>query len=493
MGKVEDRTGEAGDTWTAALMTTVALEAPGLGDRSYLISDGEVGVVVDPQRDPSQYLHEADQLGVDITFVLETHIHNDYVSGGLALARATGATYAIPAGEPVSFPDEFRALGDGDLVTTGQLEITAMATTGHTAHHLAYLIRVANDGDDDGGGLVVCTGGSLLVNSTGRTDLLGTALAEGLARAQWHSVRRLLTSLPKRARILPTHGFGSFCSATPTHGALNGVQTIAQELEQNPAALLDEDDFVARLHDDPLPIPSYYRYMAPLNRKGPAAPCFEPVADLDPDALGDAIRGAEWVVDLRQRREYADGHLPGTLNLELGANLTTYLGWIVPWQSALVLVANEPAEIDEARRMIARIGRDDLSATALWERTVSDLDDGRLAGGSGLNSYPVASFSDLAQRWSDREASGLHVLDVRHLHEWQAGHLSGARHVALPELIERRSEVPTTGQVWVHCGGGFRAAVAASLLSGWGASPVLIDDAWEKAKLADLPVVSQDD
>ena len=177
MGKVEDRTGEAGDTWTAALMTTVALEAPGLGDRSYLISDGEVGVVVDPQRDPSQYLHEADQLGVDITFVLETHIHNDYVSGGLALARATGATYAIPAGEPVSFPDEFRTLGDGDLVTTGQLEITAMATTGHTAHHLAYLIRVANDGDDDGGGLVVCTGGSLLVNSTGRTDLLGTALA----------------------------------------------------------------------------------------------------------------------------------------------------------------------------------------------------------------------------------------------------------------------------------------------------------------------------
>ena len=110
--------------------------------------------------------------------------------------------------------------------------------------------------------------------------------------------------------------------------------------------------------------------MAPLNRKGPAAPSFAPAPELDADALEDAIRGAEWVVDLRQRREFAAGHLPGTLNLELGVNLTTYLGWIVPWESDLVLLANDPAEIDEARRLIARIGRDELSGTALWGTAV---------------------------------------------------------------------------------------------------------------------------
>jgi rhodanese-related sulfurtransferase len=233
--------------------------------------------------------------------------------------------------------------------------------------------------------------------------------------------------------------------------------------------------------------------MAPLNRKGPAAPCFEPAPELDADALEDAIRGAEWVVDLRQRREFAAGHLPGALNLELGTNLTTYLGWIVPWEGDLVLLANDAAEIAEARRLIARIGRDDLSGQALWATAVSAPDQARRPGASRLSSYPVASFSDLAEAWSGVESSRPQVLDVRHRHEWQAGHLRGARHLALPELIERRAEVPTTTPVWVHCGGGFRAAVAASILSGWGASPVFIDDTWANAELTDLPIATQGD
>ncbi len=476
------------------VLTTVTFDAPGLGDRSYLISDGEVGVVIDPQRDPLPYLQEAERLGIGISAVFETHIHNDYVSGGLALARLTGACYAIPAGEPVSFSDEFRALGDGDTVVAGRLRVMAIATAGHTAHHLAYLVKLADDEDDASTGEhVVCTGGSLLVNATGRTDLLGLPLAARLAHSQWHSVRRLLTTLPKHARVLPTHGFGSFCSATPTHGDVTGVTTIGQELQENPAALLGEEEFVATLLGDPLPIPAYYRHMAPLNRKGPAAPLFEPAPELDADDLEDAIRGAKWVVDLRQRREFASGHLPGALNLELGANLTTYLGWIVPWEGDLVLLANDNAEIAEARRLIARIGRDDLSGTALWSTAVSAPGRARRPGDSRLSSYPVASFSDLAEAWSEFESSRPQVLDVRHRHEWQAGHLRGARHLALPELIEHRAEVPTTTPVWVHCGAGFRAAVAASILSRWGASPVFIDDTWANAELTNLPIVTQAD
>ena len=475
-------------------MTTVTFDATGLGDRSYLISDGEVGVVVDPQRDPFPYLQEAQNLGVSITAVLETHIHNDYVSGGLALARATGATYAIPAGEPVAFPDEFRVLDDGDIVVAGRLEVTAIATAGHTAHHLAYLVNTAKDGDDEEAREhVVCTGGSLLVDATGRTDLLGLALAEALAHSQWRSVRRLLTTLPKHARILPTHGFGSFCSATPTSGDVAAVTTIGEELEQNPAALLDEEEFVATSLASLPPIPAYYRHMARLNRKGPAAPSFEPVRELDPNAIYDAIRGADWVVDLRQRRVFAARHLPGSLNLELGVNLTTYLGWIVPWESELVLLADDHAEIAEARRLIARIGRDDLSGSALWRTAVSALDGTQPADGNRLNSYPVASFSDLAEAWSGRAASRPQVFDVRHPHEWQSGHIDGARHLPLQELVGREPEVPTTEQVWVHCGAGFRAAAAASLLSGWGASPILIDDLWANALQSGLPIVTRGD
>jgi glyoxylase-like metal-dependent hydrolase (beta-lactamase superfamily II) len=165
-------------------MTTVVLDAPGLGDRSYLISDGEVGVVVDPQRDPFPYLQETEKLGVSITVVLKTHIHNDYVSGGLAFAQATGATYAIPTGEQVSFSDECRALDDGDTLVVGQLEVTVIATAGHTAHHLSYLFKLAGGGDEvEAAEHVVCTGGSLLVNATGQTDLLGPDLAETLARS----------------------------------------------------------------------------------------------------------------------------------------------------------------------------------------------------------------------------------------------------------------------------------------------------------------------
>ena len=155
-------------TREAAALTTVTFDAPGLGDRSYLVSDGDVSVVVDPQRDPSPYLQAAERLSVSVMAVLETHIHNDYLSGGPALAGATGATYVIPAGESVSFAGELRALDDGETLVAGNYAITAIATAGHTAHHLAYLIKpTADERDELPAEQVVCTGGSLLHNATG--------------------------------------------------------------------------------------------------------------------------------------------------------------------------------------------------------------------------------------------------------------------------------------------------------------------------------------
>ena len=225
------------------------------------------------------------------------------------------------------------------------------------------------------------------------------------------------------------------------------------------------------------PIPSYYRHMAPLNRQGQAAIELRPARELGPEDLDAAIEGAEWVVDLRPRRTFAAGHRLGTLNLELGVNLTTYLGWLVPWESELVLLAEDPDEIAEARRLIARIGRDELAGRALWTTATAPAGDGA-AEVARVGSYPVSSFSELADAWPDRSAPGPQVFDVRHPHEWEDGHIEGAHLLPLPELVRRRGELPRGVPVWVHCGAGFRAAAAASLLSGWGASPILIDDTW---------------
>ena len=245
---------------------------------------------------------------MSITAVLETHIHNDYVSGGLALARATGATYAIPAGEPVSFAGECRALDDGDTVVAGDLMVTAIATAGHTDHHLAYLGQPA--GRRGRGRADRRLHGWLPPRAVHRPDrpprgepggdprplamALGPAVADDASGGHPHPADARLRQLLLRDAGRRQH------SARSRRSVTSGPR--------NPAALLDEDAFVKSLLANLPPIPAYYRYMAPLNRIGPAAIRLEPVRDARPDGLDDAIGGAEWVVDLRRRRAFAAEH-----------------------------------------------------------------------------------------------------------------------------------------------------------------------------------------
>src|SRR5215469_4996046 len=199
-----------------AMVEVLPIKTPPLGDRSYLVHDGEAALVIDPQRDIDRVIALAAGAGVRVTHVAETHVHNDYVTGGLALARAAGAAYLINGDDPVSF--DRTPVGDGDLVEIGGMRVRALATPGHTYTHLAYVVEAG--GDDAGGGVAgVFTGGSLLYGSTGRTDLIGPGATAALTRAQWASARRLARELPDTARVFPTHGFGSFCSATQSEAA----------------------------------------------------------------------------------------------------------------------------------------------------------------------------------------------------------------------------------------------------------------------------------
>ncbi|MDJ0471953.1 MBL fold metallo-hydrolase, partial [Rhodococcoides fascians] len=332
------------------------IETSSLGDRSYLISHDGIAVVIDPQRDIDRVLALATEKNAAITHVLETHIHNDYVTGGLELARATGAEYVVPEGDPVEF--ERRAVGDGDVVDAGSATFQVMHTPGHTHHHVSYVLQL---GDEP---IAIFTGGSMLYGSTGRTDLLGSEHTDELTHAQFHSVRRIAAELPADVEVYPTHGFGSFCSATPTSG---DSSTIGEQQQSNPALTQDEQTYVDELIAGLSAYPAYYAHMGVINTEGPAPIDLSTPEPVDPDELRRRIDDGQWVVDLRARTAFAAGHLDGSLGFELSTTFVTYLGWLYQWGAPLTLIGDTSDQIDEATRELARIGIDHPSGSAVGE------------------------------------------------------------------------------------------------------------------------------
>ena len=332
----------------------VALDTPALGDRSYLAHDGEVALVIDPQRDIDRVLALAAARGVRITHVFETHLHNDYVTGGLALALATGAAYHVNAADEVAF--DRVPVADGDVIEVSPaMRIRVLATPGHTFTHLSYVLAVA------GHPHAVFTGGSLLYGSTGRPDLLGRVHAGELAHAQFTSAHRLAAELPEDAHVYPTHGFGSFCSATQSEGSSS---TIGRERRVNPVLTLAEDRYVSELLAGLDVYPAYYAHMGPANAAGPARPDLSSPRRADAAELRRRIDAGEWVVDLRARRAFAAGHVAGTLSFGLDGSFATYLGWLIPWGTPLTLLGQTPEQVAEAQRELVRIGIDRPAAAA---------------------------------------------------------------------------------------------------------------------------------
>lgn len=460
----------------AVEVTVIATSS--LGDRSYLASDGRFGVVVDPQRDIDRVTELAGRLGVRITHVVETHIHNDYVSGGLELARTTGAEYLISAEDTVAF--ERRAVADGDEVgISDAMRLRVLATPGHTFHHLSYVLDEPA-GDGDWAPVGVFTGGSLLFGTTGRTDLLGGEYANELAHHQYASARRLADLLPDGTQIWPTHGFGSFCSASQADAP---ESTIGRERTANPVLQLAADEFVTETLAGLDVYPAYYAHMGVANTNGPAPVDLTPVARADAAELRERIAAGQWVVDLRHRRAYASSHLAGTVSLGLDGPMSTWLGWLIEWGVPVTLLAETPEQIAEAQRELVRIGIDRPAAVATGQPRDWAADSGR------LRELFVVDFPTLAAALDGKVAAGLPapevVLDVRLTNEWRASHIEGAVHVPLPELPSRLTDVPE-GTVWVHCGSGYRAAASVSLLANAGRQVVLIDDMFAHAAPAGI-------
>ncbi len=447
------------------VMEIVTIATPSLGDRTYLLIDGEHAAVIDPQRDIDRIESILSERQLQLTHVFETHVHNDYVTGGLELSRKHACAYVLAAADTVEF--EHTGSNPGDTFAVGELVVTAIATPGHTPTHLSY--AVSRNGKIS----AVFTGGSMLFGSVGRTDLISEAATETLTRAQFQSVRRLADELPPDAVVYPTHGFGSFCSSTTSSGA--NASTIGDERRINVAlTTTDEDGFVAELLGGFAAYPRYYAYMAPINRAGPSPVDLTPPAAVDPVEIRRRIHAGEWVVDLRARTAFAREHLAGTINLEVGTSFATYLGWTVPWATPVTLVGDSVEEVVEAQRQMVRIGIDRPAGSA-----AGGLD--AWAVGGEIRSYRTATFADLAARQQHNDArEPIIVLDVRRDDERAAGFLAGSVHVPLQDLAARIDQF-TNRIVWVHCASGYRASIAASLLDRAGCSVVAIDDDWSAA------------
>jgi rhodanese-related sulfurtransferase len=293
-------------------------------------------------------------------------------------------------------------------------------------------------------------------------------------RAQYHSAHRLAESLPDNAEVFPTHGFGSFCSANQSEAT---ASTIGQERRQNPALTRSEQEYVDELLAGLDAYPAYYAHMGPGNSAGPSAPDLSAPERADAAELRRRIEAGEWVVDLRTRTAFAAGHVPGTLNFGLDGAFATYLGWLIEWGTPLTLLGETEEQVAEAQRELVRIGIDRPEAHATGKP--QDWTDG------DLGSFPTATFADLNDVRHHRDVV---VLDVRRDQEHRESRIEGAVNIPIHELPRRVAEVPA-GEVWVHCAAGYRASVAASFLAAAGRHLVAVDDEFDNAAKAGLPVV----
>ena len=430
-----------------------------LGNSSFLVADPDAGtaVAIDPTRDVDQYLARADQLNVRIQSSLETHVHNDFISGSRELQAAVGASITTAAGTALEY--EHVPIDEGQEVAVGRFRLRARHTPGHTPQHLSYLLL-----DETGNQVALFSGGAIMVGAIARTDLFGPHLATHLALEAYRTIHVRLRHLPDEVAVYPTHGGGSFCAASTSNAA---TTTMGAERKANPYLQTHElMPFIARaLHQGPYP--RYYREMAALNRKGVKllGRRLPPLRPLSADLTELLMRQGAAVVDLREGREYDQGHIPGSYCVGMEGPFSAWVGWIVPRKRVIVLVGGDKAECEKAYRQLLRIGYDNVGGY------LEGGLDAWTASGRDLNTFETAEIDDLAT-WI-LSAEPVTVVDARNEDEWVHGHVPGAVRMPVPDISHHAHELPREAPVAVHCGVGYRAAIACSLLEQAGFSRII--------------------
>ena len=427
----------------------------GLGHLSTLIADDSRGVaaVVDPRRDVDVYLAAAREADVRITDVVETHLHNDYVSGARELAQVTGARHRIGAGAELRY--ESAPLRNGESFDVGRLRFTALDTPGHTPEHVSYAVADTSRADEPA---LLFSGGSLLVGAVGRTDLLGEENAIPFARAMFRSLHEVILPHEDHVAVFPTHGAGSLCS---TGIASTPWSTLGYERRHNRMLRPTEiEAFIRVLLGRQPAFPRYFARMRPLNQAGPPilggvpGPRALDLAEVDRALARDGL-----VVDLRRPGEYAVGHIPGSISLPVGPSFGTWLGWVVEPDRPLVLILPRAGDWEEAARQAMRIGYESAVAGHVAGGFGRWADDGR-----PIESSPRLTVAELAAALDRGGDNAPLVIDVRQVTEFVAGHVPGSVHIGAGELPQRLEDLPRNRPIATICQSGYRSAIAASLL-----------------------------
>ena len=412
----------------------------GLGHSSYLVDLGDSrALIVDPPRLPDRHIAEARARGLKIAFTADTHSHADYVSGSPELA-AQGAEFLASEGAHLEVGHRPLAAGDEIELRAG-LVLRAIATPGHTPDHLAYLL-CENDRPT-----ALFSGGSLMVGTVGRTDLLGLEPREDLARQLFRALRDEILTLPDDLAVYPTHGAGSFCSAP---GATERTTTIGRERATNPMlAVPDENDFVEQLLAGFGSFPTYFLRLPEVNRRGPRLYRTVPALDrVSVAKLSELLANGAVVVDVRRIEDFATGHIPGALSIELRPVFASWLGWLVEPERLLVFVVGEDQDRSDLVRQCLSVGYEHIA--------------GELEG--GMTEWRAAGRPEATIKIVGPDALGDNVVDVRQRSEYVAGHLPEAAHIELGSLPGVLDSVPP-GPVVMMCGHGERAMTAASLFT----------------------------
>ncbi|HTO87750.1 MAG TPA: MBL fold metallo-hydrolase [Thermoanaerobaculia bacterium] len=422
-----------------------------LAQASYLIGDAGEAAVVDPRRDVEEYLEEARRQGLTIRHVIETHLHADFVSGHRELAARTGAKIYFGAKAGAQF--EHVAVREGDELRLGRVLLRFLETPGHTPESISVVVidRAKSEEPE-----AVLTGDTLFIGDVGRPDLLGSRMsAQELAALLYDSLHGKLLKLPDATRVYPAHGAGSLCGrniSSETSSSIGEQRRFNYALQP-----MSREDFIRMTTTDLPEAPAYFSRDVAINRGGAgeldALP--EP-ADLPPDAVARMQKEGAVVLDTRPAAQYGTAHVPGSLHIGLGGQFASWAGALIPAEAPIVLVAEEPEQVREARLRLARVGLEDVAGALeggieAWE-----------ASGRPLASIEQIAVDELERRLAEGES--LEIVDVRRPMEWQSGHIAQARHLPLNDLPRRAAELSPDDPVAVVCAGGYRSSIATSLL-----------------------------
>jgi hydroxyacylglutathione hydrolase len=435
-----------------------------LSQASYLIADEATGVaaVVDPRRDVQEYLDDAAAAGLRIDYVIETHLHADFLSGHLELAEATGATIIYGAGAEVHFAH--REVADGERIVLGQVVLEFRATPGHTPESISVVVwdEVGSDAPY-GVPYGVLTGDTLFIGDVGRPDLSssGGKTAAEMARQLHRSLHAKLLTLPDATRVYPAHGAGSACGKNLS---TETTSTIGEQRRTNYALRTSSlEEFVAAVTEGQSPPPDYFEGVAELNREPHQLLHEHEVPRLSLDEVLKHQADGAVVLDVRSPEAFARGHLLRSLNVGLEGRFAEYAADVIDRDTDIVIVC-QPGSEGQARVRLSRVGLDSLLGALDHTAAAFSQQPDRVAAGSRVTARQLAEAMNTV--------AGLVVLDVRSPAERASGAIAPSLHIPIAQLRGRLSELDPRGPVVAYCAGGYRSSMAASLLRAAGFADV---------------------